>query len=367
MLNIIIKETKDFLRDVSNVFFFLIFPVLLVFLLGNLLSKFDTAEMPIGEVRVHYLIETEGLADIMAIEDFIQGVADEQSIIFEEAENLDASRKMVEANEISSVILFTDDPMEIQIFEGTDRIKNRTINAMMNGFSQMNKAVKVIIQSNPKALMYMEDQEADFIRQKDLKVNRTMLDYYAITMMTMISFMSIMLGAMCFMGESENKTIIRLKIAPMSQVKLFFSKIAGLLPQIVLQLSIMMIFSVFLFKANYASNLFDNLYLFLMFFILTFTVMTVGAVYGLFININPMAILMPINWLMMFISGTYSKEIFIDGVSQAMPIYHVQRAAFDLVIYGRYEKANIIIFICIIISLIMLALGALGFRRRVKL
>ena len=31
MLQIIIKEAKDFLRDKSNVFFFLIFPVLLVF------------------------------------------------------------------------------------------------------------------------------------------------------------------------------------------------------------------------------------------------------------------------------------------------------------------------------------------------
>lgn len=63
-----------------------------------------------------------------------------------------------------------------------------------------------------------------FIKQKDLGIQRTMLDYYAITMISMLSFMCIMLGTMCFMGERQNNTIYRLKIAPINQVKLFLAK-----------------------------------------------------------------------------------------------------------------------------------------------
>ena len=78
-----------------------------------------------------------------------------------------------------------------------------------------------------------------------------------------------------------------------------------------------------------------------------------------------MATIMPVNWVMMFVSGTYSKEIFIDGVTQAMPIYQLQEAAFDLAIFGRYERANTIIAACIVITVIMLVIGARSFCRRV--
>lgn len=367
MLEIIIKETKDFLRDKSNVFFFLIFPILLVFLLGNLLSGLDKAEETIGELRIHYMIETEELMDILPIEGFIKGVSDEQNILFDKTEDLNASKDMVADGKIAATIVFTNNPMEIQIYEGMDRIKNRTISAMINGFSQVNKAVKVIIKSNPMTIMdsmKSVNSDANFIRQKDLGINRTMLDYYAITMMSMLSFMSIMLGTMCFMGERQFKTIRRLKIAPISQVKLFLAKILGMLPQVILQISILMIVSVFVFGANYSSNLLDNLYLFFMFLAITFTVILIGAVIGLFVKINPSVITFPVMWVMMFLSGTYSKEIFIDGLTQLLPIYQVQEAAFDLAIFGRYNRANIVIVVCLLISIIMLIIGAIGFSRR---
>lgn len=367
MIQIILKETKEFLSEKSNLFFFLMFPVVLVFLLGNLLSTTDNAEETIGEVKVHYQVEASAPADLMAIEGFIRGISDEQNIIFEKTEDISASKELAGEDEITAVILFTNNPLEIQIYEGTNRIKNRTINTIMSGFTQINKAVNVIIKNNPKILMESIDEETDFIKKKDLGINRTMLDYYAITMIVMLSFMSIMLGAMCFIGEYENRTLIRLKIAPINQLKLFLSKILGMVPQIVLQIGVLMIFSVFVFDSRYASNMIDNLYLFFLFFIVTFTVTSIGAVYGLYIRTNPMVLLMPIISVMMFLSGTYSKALFIDGVTQVMPMYLVQEAAFDLAIFGRYEKANTVIVICIIVTIIMLIVGALGFRKKEEL
>lgn len=367
MLQIIIKEAKDFLRDKSNVFFFLIFPVLLVFLLGNLLTGLDKAEDTIGELRIHYMVETEEIMDIMAIDAFIEGVSDEDNILFIKTEDLDFSKEMVGEGEIAAAIVFTNSPMEIQIYEGMDRIKNRTTSAIMNGFSQINRAVNVIVKSNPMAIMdsmNSVDSDASFIRQKDLGINRSMLDYYAITMMSMLSFMSIMLGTMCFMGERQFKTMRRLKIAPINQVKLFLAKVLGLLPQIILQISILMIVSVFVFGANYSSNLLDNLYLFFMFLVVTLTVILIGAVIGLYSKSNPTVITFPLLWVMMFLSGTYSKEIFIDGLSQYLPIYQIQEAAFNLAIFGRYDRANMVIIVCLILSLIMLVIGSIGFSRR---
>ncbi|NLJ96904.1 MAG: ABC transporter permease [Clostridiales bacterium] len=371
MIQIIIKETKSFLRDTTNLFFYLIFPVVLVFLLGNLLTYMDKAEETIGKLRIHYSIETYDMADILAIEGFISEV-EGHNIIFERRENLDDAIILAGSDDIDGAVLFTNSPMEIYIYEGSSRIKNRTINAIMNGFTQINKAVNIIVKTNPKALTAIADLskspelQQEFIEPKDLGVSRSMLDYYAITMLSMLCFMSVIIGAMCFMGEEENGTIHRLKIAPVNQVKLFFAKILGLIPQIFLQISILMVTSVFIFGAKYASNLIDNIYLLTLFFVVTFTIISIGAVYGLCININPMIIIFPLVWLIMFLGGTYSKELFIDGLTQALPTYKLQEAAFDIAIFGRYERANNIIIVCIIISIIMLILGALAVNRKVK-
>ena len=56
---------------------------------------------------------------------------------------------------------------------------------------------------------------------------------------------------------------------------------------------------------------------------LTFAVILVGAVYGLFVNVNPMATIFPVLWIMMFISELIPRDI--HGITQAMPIYQIQR------------------------------------------
>lgn len=364
MIQIMLKEVRDYFRDKSCVFFFIIFPVILVLILGNALSAMDKAEDAIGELKIHYSIETTSFADIMSINEFINGVEDNKNIFFEETEDADASIKMAGDGCIAAVVIFRNEPLEIHIYEGTDKIKNRTVNAMINGFSQINKAINVIVKSNPQVPQESISDGTDYIVQKDLGVNRTMLDYYAITMLAMLSFISIMLGSACIMGERQGKTIYRLKIASISQVKLFFAKIFGLLPQTIIQISILMILSTTLFGAHYAANVLDNLYLFLMFTMVTFTMISIGVVYGIFIDINPMAVIMPVIWVMMFLSGTYSRELFIGGISKYMPIYQVQEAAFDLAVFGRYQRANKVMLVCLSISVIMLIIGAVGFDKK---
>jgi ABC-2 type transporter. len=367
MFQIIIKETRDYLRDKSNVFFFLIFPVILVFLLGNLLSSFDHAEERVGELKIHYVTETESLKDIMSVGKFIDSIQDNKNIIFEESNDLDTSVQMAVDGRVDAVVIFENEPLEIHIHEGVNRIKNRAVTGIMNGFSRYNKAVNIISGNSPRNIADFTDDGTNYIIHKELGIRRTMLDYYAITMLTMICFMSVMLGAVCFMGERDGRTIQRLKIAPINQVKLFFGKVLGLLPQTVLQVVIIMTFSTVLFKARYARDFFDNLYLFFMFVAVGFAMISIGAVYGLFIKVNPMVSMMPIVWLMMFLSGTYSKEIYIEGITRYMPMYQVQEAAFDLAVFGRYKKATAVIVICLILSAIMLAVGAVGFSRKEEL
>ncbi|MDF2539138.1 MAG: type transporter [Herbinix sp.] len=365
MFQITIKETKEFLRDRINLFFFIMFPVVLVFLLGSLLKSMDKAEEAVGEIKLHYLVTTENPVNIMTIEGFIQSIGDNQNLIFEQTENLEASKQLAGNNEITAVIEFTGNPFSINIYEGSNQIANRTVAAIMNGFKQSNKSISAVMKTLPETLQDIDQTErSEFILQKDLGVNRTMMDYYAVAMLAMISFMSALVGAGAFVGERQNKTINRLIAAPKNRISLFLQKVFGMIPQVIIQLSVLMLISVFVFKAHYAATLLVNLYLFFMFFMVTLCMISVGAVIGIFIKVNPSAVIMPVLWIMMFLGGTYSKEMYIKGLTDKMPSFQIQQAAFDLAIFERFDKANTVIITCIIIMSIALAIGAFLFSRK---
>ncbi len=364
MLQIIIKEMKDFLREKTNLFFFLMFPTVLVFLLGNLLGSMDQAEEAVGEIKIHYLVDTDQEIQSIVIEGFVKALEDEKNISFERTKDLETSKSLAGRDEITAVVEFIGEPMQINIYEGTNHIKNRTVGAIMTGFVQMNKSYFAIGKTLPNALAGVSTEQADYVKQKDLGVNRTMLDYYAVTMMVMVCFMSVILGSAAYSVERQNKTINRLLIAPKHKAVLFLSKVLGLVPQVIIQIAIIMVCSVFIFHANYASSFLDNIYLFVTFFLVTITMVSIGVVLGLVLKTNPMAVIFPVLWVMMFISGTYSKEVNISGVTERMPIYKIQEAVFDLTVFGRYGKCNRINLSCILITIIMLSIGAYIFSKK---
>lgn len=364
MFNIVIKETKEFLRDKTNLFFFMMFPVMLVFLLGSLLGSMDQAEEAVGKIKIQYLIETENPYEVMAIQSFVETFGTSSSLSFTPANDLQIAKQLAGKDEIAAVVVFAGDPMEIQVYEGTNHVKNRAVGAIMNSFIQTNKSISAVMKTVPESLTGLNIIQEEYIQQKDLGVNRTMIDYYAVSMVAMISFMSMLVGAGAFLGERQNKTINRLILAPKNRVSLFLQKILGMVPQVFLQISVIMVISVLLFKAHYAATIGANLYLFFMFLVVTLCMVSLGAIVGIVIKANPMAVIMPFLWLMMFFGGTYSKEVNIEGLTKVMPIYQIQQAAFDLAIFGRYGKVNTVIMICIIIMAVALVFGAFLFSRR---
>lgn len=364
MFNIIIKEMKEFLRDKSNLFFYLLFPAMMVFLLGNLLNSMDEAEATVGRIKIQYIVATENPYQLSAIQSFAQTASDKSSISFERADDLNTAKNLAGRDEITAAVIFSGDPLKIQIYEGSDRIQNRAVTALINSFVQNDKTVTAVVQKSPEALNNLKFSQENNIKQKDLGINRSMLDYYAVSMAAMISFMSMLSGASAFMDERRNKTINRWIIAPQNRVSMFFQKIIGIVPQVALQIAVIMLISVIVFKAHYAVTFTANLYLFFMFLVVTVCMVALGAVIGMLVKVNPTAVIMPVLWIMMFLGGTFSKNVNIKGVTDAMPIYRIQQSAFDLAVFGRFGKANHVILGCGLILAVALAAGAILFYRK---
>jgi ABC-2 type transport system permease protein len=140
-------------------------------------------------------------------------------------------------------------------------------------------------------------------------------------------------------------------------------KVFGTIPQIILQISVMMLVSVFVFDAHYARTFQGNAFLFLMYFVLALALISLGALLGLFLKADPSAVLMPLLWITMFFGGTFSKDLYIESISPHMPSYIIAGASFDITLFGRYEQGLKVIGVAGLLLAITLVAGVIVFNR----
>lgn len=358
---IIINELKKFFRDKTALILMILFPILLIYLLGNLLSEDNMADDVIGNLRIGYIIETNSPMEEAVVSNFIKESADEKNITFTKATEKEAAKGQVAGNELDGFVIFSDD--KIQVYEGKDIIKNRTISAIMTGYSYLSKSITVIANTVPDKLTTEKTDRGSFVQEKEFNANRSMLDYYGVSMIVMMIFMGAIAGVDTFKEEKQLKTVNRLIVSPMRRNNIFLQKVIGKVPSAILEVVVIMIVSVVCFNVKYATTLSNNLILATFFLLTSFTMLMIGIVLGMFIKSNPMVYILGPVWVMMFLSGTFAKDIYIKGLSDCMPPYQVQQAAFDITVFGRTEKVFSIMTIEVIIIIAMTGIGVIRFNK----
>lgn len=387
MRNVILNEIRSFLRSGSMLFFTLFFPCACVFFLGTFLESVEVSDQAVGELKLAYCTDGGDAHSREALEEFVKALSDE-GVLWAEKVSRDQISAFDRAVYSAAVELNGSD---IVIHNGRDKIKNRTIKAVFHSYNQTAGAYLSVAAVNPAALMdvgnfggSMSDEGSgrdgnesgrdgesssggentdaiSFVTHKDLGASRSMMDYYAVTMTVMILFMgSCIRGAGVYEDEHTNFTINRLDASPVSRTAVFFGKIIGSLPMVLIQILSVMLVSTLLFGAHYCNTISGNLLLAAMFVIVSLAALSVGVFLNLvFPHIPVGMVIMPVLWLAMFFSGTFAMDIHIPGVTQYMPMYVIQRAAFDLTVFGRTEKVIRVIGVSLILFAVMLAAGRL--------
>lgn len=426
-------STRDLVREKTGLFFTLIFPILMVAILGTMLADTDVADSSIGTIRIVYSAEDEyfaglladgesidgGIADqirddrpdtahddtdamdAMAVNMFADGITESGGIEMTAAEDANAARLAVDAGEADAALLF-ESPMGIQVAEGEDLIKNRAVKLIAQSFAReyaayaamytadnsgiadqdrndSENAARVdssVILSEANDLAGLEstgdssaasqnDSERALIADKDLGVSRSMMDYYAVTMIVMIVFMGGGIGGASTMYQLRKDGLIRrMFCSPRGKTRLFIEAVAGVIPANILQALIVMILSTAFLGVHYAKTWQENLLLFAFFIVAGTAVTTLFMLVGLFVRVNPYMPLMAAIWTLLFLSGTFSKDLSIEGVSEYLPPNIMQRAAFDLTVFGRPEQALAVMGVCGLALALACVVGAVIFRKK---
>jgi ABC-2 type transport system permease protein len=101
-----------------------------------------------------------------------------------------------------------------------------------------------------------------------------------------------------------------------------------------------------------------------MMIVVALAVNATAMIIGMLTTLNPMMILMPVIWLMMFVSGTFVSVTKVDGIADLMPTGLIQNAAFDLTVFGRSGKCIEVIIAGLIVFAAAALIGTLLFRRK---
>lgn len=361
MFSIILKSFRAFYRTPSTLFFTVFFPSVCVFFLGTFLENIEVSDGTVGELSIVYAEENADPFSAAAFGEFLENLEDikAEKVSAEEVKSFDSAA-------YSAGVLL--DGENIRIYNGSDRIKNRTVKAVLDSYLQTASAYRTVAAVDPAALMSVAIPEESFVQRGEFSANRSMMDYYAVTMVVMIIFMgSVIAGTTEYTNEYTFSTIDRLHISMLSGLNIYFGKIIGNLPMIAVQIASVMLSSTLFFGAEYCASLPLNLLLIGMLLCVSIAALSVGILLNLLIpRIPAFQVCMPVLWIMLFLSGTFAKDIHIPGFSEKMPPYLVQSAAFDLTVFSRAEKAvNVMIAALIVFaSSVVLSAIRLSIRRK---
>lgn len=332
ILQLILNEIRSYLRAPTVMFLSILFPSLCTFLLGTLLEGVMESDDMVGDISIAYRVEESVSAK--AFEEFIVSL-EEESVLT--AEKVDEIPEKI--GDYSAAVELVGS--EITIYNGADAIQNRTVKALIDGFNQTAGAYTAVAVNNPRAMAEISLPDEDFTAPKDFGRTRTMMDYYAVAMaVVIVVFGAIMGGSSTYTSERTNNTLMRLNCAPIGKTAVYFSKIIGEIPIILLEVATVMTISTLCFGAHYAATFAENLLLFVMFVCSSLAILAVGILLDLFIQGRAlMPILMVTNWAMLFFSGAFEPDINLGTFTEYLPPRIILNAAFDLTVFSRTEQA----------------------------
>ncbi|MDR3053690.1 MAG: ABC transporter permease [Coriobacteriales bacterium] len=381
MFSLFKEQQLELLRSKGSLFFVVLFPTVLVFLLGTMLAPTDNPDEAIEPLRIAWFVDGTD-AQITATAEAIVAQFD----AVEQIELVAGSSRPTATDELASgalsaVVVFTQ-PFGIELHEGRDSIQNRAARAVFEGVARLYGTLAVLPSAAPEPETGMSppqdaaaasastsatstDGLLPRVEEATFGVSRSMIDYYAITMIVMMFFMgSASTGASVLYYGRKDGTLRRTLASPLSRLSVYLQYALSSVPYNLLQVTVVMVASTLFLGAHYASTWEGNVLLFVMLFCVGLAASTLSLLLGLFVRVNPMAIIMLIMWPMMFVSGTFAKPLFIPGFSEFLPPAIVQQAAFDLTLFGNPERCVAVLLVSLLLTAVATVVGAALFNKK---
>jgi|HigsolmetaAR203D_1030402.scaffolds.fasta_scaffold02833_2 ABC-2 type transport system permease protein len=370
--NIAIKEIRLDVRDPRTLIFMLLFPIVLMLILGTALSGAFSGNVKVGELSLLYKSE---LGEPLAIywDEFVQGLEREGVRVAEAAPDADG-RERVRSGEFAAYAEVHDGG--IRFFgSAQNSLESSIVEGMLAAFAdRVNLAGAVLMHAPDRigAIAIGEDQgqaAGGIAIETGLDPDRKpgAMDYFGIVMTTMIALYASVSASNLMRGERVRKTALRLSAAPVSKWDIFAGKVLGCTVINATCLLLVFLFSKYAFQVYWGEHTGVALLVLLSEVILAVS-LGLGCGY-LFPDKGAIAVLMIFIQLASMFGGAYFPIDMAGGgwlskVAQLSPLYWVNSGMMELIYNEEMRKALLVSGANLAIAAILLGFSAVIMRKR---
>lgn len=369
IMQLILKEIKQNVRNKKSMLIMILFPIILILVLsGALKSQFDNNS--IGKSKVLYSIQSTGSA-AKGLKENIIDKGNDFNIEFIETKDIEAAKSQIKSrSEYDSLILMKDDTT-IEVY------KNSTYNflsglseSIVDTYVKRYNAIAEIAKVAPMKLQeIMSDTNNDYTKIVSVNKDRSpsSLDYYSITMITLIIMYASAISLYGITSEKNNRTRDRILSSPIRKYEFLVGKILGFVCIIILQMLVVILFSKFVLKAYWGNDILPVLLVLLSQIIM---VAGMGMGFGFIFN-NENTANSIINFMIIvfeFLGGGYIPIDDLGGkLFQTMrnisPVNWINKAIFDVIYRGDTSNVLPAILINLAIATVFIVSATIIFRK----
>jgi ABC-2 type transport system permease protein len=342
----------------------LAFPIVLMLILGSALSNAFDSNISVG--KIHVLYKDHSNENISQAFQAFKAQVVKSDIYFKKAnENTDGKKEVKDGNYDAFIELNNNG---IQLYQsGQKSIEASIVQGMLTAFTdKYNLAVEVAKVAPEQVTSALSSgSHKDYIKETSIHSAKQpgAMDYYAIAMTTMIALYAAMGASYLMRGERVLKTADRLLASPVTRGEILVGKILGSLVLNSLCVLIVVVFSKFVFKANWGEHLGIVLLILLSEVILAVS-FGLGISYITKTGAAAKMIIMIVVQLASMIGGAYYKLSDTSGISSLSPLTWAN-TAITKIIYGNDLAAAIpALSLNIGISAVFLAIAIVSLQRR---
>lgn len=255
--NIAFKEIRSQLRDTRTFLFMLALPIVLMLILGTALTNAFATGTKVGSLKLLVKSDWTNAQLSAAWSGFAEAIGKEGVNIVQAAADTDG-REAVREGRYAAYAELGDDGIK---FYGSSKltIESDIIQGMLTIFADRYSLAAAAFRTDPAAagaIVGSAGQRGDIIRETALNPDKRpgSVDYYAITMTTMIAFYSVISASSLFHRERIRNTAARLMAAPISKAEIFIGKVIGCTLINLCCIVAVALFSKFVYQADWGDH-----------------------------------------------------------------------------------------------------------------
>jgi ABC-2 type transport system permease protein len=369
ILTIALKEIKQNLRDKKNLAIMTLFPIVLIVILGAAFSKVMGDSVDLGKIDVLYTIKTEG--NVSTAFEGLKKDIDNLNVEFTKIDNIEEAKDSIKDSKYSAYVLIDDSSKEITLYKNERYDFNASIiQGILDTFKQSYNVIAEITLENPQVIPeIIKEDNSKYVTLEalDKKKQPRAIDYYGVTMTTLIILYASMTAAYGIKKEETLKTGNRMKVSPVTKGEVFAGKVLGFWLITVIEVAIVLLFSKYVIKVDWGN---DMGVIFLILLSEIFIAVSIGVAVS-YLTKSEGAMTGILNLLipvMVFLGGGYVPlEQFNSGIlttlSKVSPMTWVNQSILNVIYANDFDKVMPAILINLGATLILLMVSSVAFRK----